>query len=74
LQAHLLLIDDADARAVAEQCALTATGTLGILETVAAEGLIDLPGALALFQATTFHASKQLYQMLLDRDAARKGQ
>jgi hypothetical protein len=47
---------------------------LGILETAATGGLIDLPGALALLQATTFHASKQLYQALLDRDAARKGQ
>jgi len=72
VQAHLLLIDDADARVVAERCALTAIGTLGILETAAMAGLIDLPRALALLQTTTFHASKQLYQVLLDRDAARK--
>jgi hypothetical protein len=37
-------------------------------------GLIDLPRALARLQATTFYASPALFEELLARDAARKGQ
>jgi predicted nucleic acid-binding protein len=72
LQASLLLIDDADGRAEAERHALTATGTLGILEAAAIRGLIDLPDALTRLQATTFRARPELFQDLLERDAARK--
>ena len=62
----------ADGRAEAERHALAATGTLGILEAAAIHGLIDLPGALTRLQATTFRARAELFQDLLDRDAARK--
>jgi len=74
LQEPLLLIDDADGRAEAERQALAATGTLGILETAAIHGLVDLPGALARLQATTFRARPELFQDLLERDAERKQQ
>jgi predicted nucleic acid-binding protein len=74
LHASLLLIDDADGREAAERHALNATGTLGILENAAIHGLIDLPGALARLQATTFRAKAELFQELLARDAARKQQ
>jgi predicted nucleic acid-binding protein len=74
LQAPLLLIDDADGRAEAERHALTATGTLGILESAAIHGLLDLPGALTRLQATTFRARPELFQELLARDAARREQ
>jgi predicted nucleic acid-binding protein len=74
LQAPLLLIDDADGRAEAEGQALTATGTLGILESAAIHGLIDLPSALTQLQATTFRARAELFQDLLERDAERKQQ
>jgi predicted nucleic acid-binding protein len=72
LQAPLLLIDDADGRAEAERHALTATGTLGILEAAAIRGLVDLLVALTRLEATTFRARRELFQDLLDRDAARK--
>jgi predicted nucleic acid-binding protein len=72
LHASLLLIDDADGRAEAERLALTATGTLGILEAAAIQGQIDLPSALARLQTTTFRARPELFQELLARDAARK--
>jgi predicted nucleic acid-binding protein len=72
LQAPLLLIDDADGRAEAARQGLIATGTLGILEAAAIHGLVDLPGALTRLQATTFRARLELFQDLLDRDAARK--
>lgn len=74
LQAPLLLIDDADGRAEAERQALAATGPLGILETAAIPGLVDLPGALARLQVTTFRARPELFQDLLERDAERKQQ
>ena len=72
LEAPLLLIDDADGRAEAERQTLTATGTLGILEAAAIHGLMDLPGALARLQATTFRARPELFQDLLEHDAERK--
>jgi predicted nucleic acid-binding protein len=74
LHASLLLIDDADGREAAERHALAATGTLGILESAAIHGLINLPDALARLQATTFRARAELFQALLARDAARKKQ
>jgi predicted nucleic acid-binding protein len=74
LHAPLLLIDDADGRVEAERQALTATGTLGILENAAIHGLIDLPSALTRLQATTFRARPELFQDLLTRDAVRKQQ
>lgn len=74
LQASLLLIDDADGRAEAERQTLTATGTLGILETAAIHGLVDLPSALTRLQATTFRDRPELFQDLLERDAERKQQ
>jgi predicted nucleic acid-binding protein len=74
LQAPLLLIDDADGHAEAERHALAATGTLGILETAAIHGLLDLPSALMRLQATTFGARPELFQELLARDAARQEQ
>jgi predicted nucleic acid-binding protein len=70
----LLLIDDADGRTEAEQRALIATGTLGILEAAAIQGQIDLPSALTRLQATTFRVKPELYQDLLTRDATRKQQ
>ena len=72
LQAPLLLIDDADGCAEAERHNLTATGTLGILEAATIHGLINLPGALARLQATTFRARPELFRHLLEHDAARK--
>lgn len=72
LQAVLLLIDDADGREAAERHALAAMGTLGILDTAALRGLVDLPSALARLQATTFRARRELFEALLARDAERK--
>jgi predicted nucleic acid-binding protein len=65
-------MDDFEGREEAERRALTVTGTLGVLETAAIRGLIDLPSVLAQLQATTFYASQRLYDEVLARDAARK--
>jgi len=72
LGASFLVMDDFEGREEAERRALTVTGTLGVLETAAIRGLIDLPSVLAQLQATTFYASQRLYDGVLARDAARK--
>lgn len=74
VQADFVLIDERDGRRVARSRALAVIGTLGVLEEAAIRGLIDLPHALAQLQATTFYASPALFEELLARDAARKGQ
>lgn len=72
LGASFLLMDDFEGRDEAERRMLTVTGTLGVLETAAIRGLIDLPSVLVQLQATTFYASQRLYEEVLARDAARK--
>lgn len=49
-------------------------GTLGILRIAALRGLIDLPEALSQLRQTSFYASPDLIQFLLEEDARRKGQ
>lgn len=70
----LLLMDDWEGRQEAERRALTVTGTLGVLERAAEQGLLDLPTALARLQATNFYLPVNLVRDLLARDAARKGE
>ena len=74
LGAGLLLMDDWEGRQEAQRRALTVTGTLGVLERAAAQGLLDLPTILARLQTTNFYLSVTLVRDLLARDAARKGQ
>ena len=64
--------DDSEGREEAERRALKVTGTIGVLETAAIRGLIDLPPVLAQLQVTTFYASQRLYAEVLARDATRK--
>ena len=72
LHAAFLLMDDTDGRAEAARRTIPITGTVGVLETAAIRGLIDLPPVLAQLQATTFHGSPRLFADVLARDAARK--
>src|SRR4029453_16236516 len=73
LQVPLLLMDDPAGREEAPRRALRTTGTLGILEQAAIEGLLDLPMVLTqLLTTTTFRAGAVLIQDLLARDTARK--
>jgi predicted nucleic acid-binding protein len=72
LHAAFLLMDATDGRTEAAHRAIPITGTVGILETAAIRGLIDLPPVLAQLQATTFHGSPRLFVDALARDAARK--
>jgi predicted nucleic acid-binding protein len=72
LRADVLLIDEKDGRHAALSCALTVTGTLGVLERAAERGLIDLPSTLTRLLTTTFRVRDELLQAMLSRDAARK--
>jgi predicted nucleic acid-binding protein len=72
--ANVLLIDERHGRRVARARALKILGTLGILDEAAARGLLDLPAALTRLQATNFRVTREMVQVLLDRDTARKRQ
>ena len=73
LHVPLLLMDDPAGREEATRRALRTTGTLGVLEQAAIDGLLDLPTVLTqLLTTTTFRARAALIQDLLARDAARK--
>jgi predicted nucleic acid-binding protein len=74
LQADLLLMDDWQGRQEAHRRALIVTGTLGVLEHAAEQGLLDLPTALTRLQATNFFLPAPLIRDLLARDASRKRQ
>jgi predicted nucleic acid-binding protein len=65
-------MDERGGRRVARARGLIVIGTIGVLETAAIRGLIDLPSVLAQLQATTFYVSQSLYDEVLARDAARK--
>lgn len=72
LNADLLLIDDRDARSAAEACGLAVAGTLRVLASAAEKKLLDLPAAFDRLKKTSFRAHPKLYQLVLERHAARE--
>jgi predicted nucleic acid-binding protein len=68
LQAELVVIDDQAGRREARRWQLTVTGTLGVLRTAAARGLVDFRAVLDRLQQTNFYMSAELLQQLLDED------
>jgi predicted nucleic acid-binding protein len=74
LHADVVLIDEDKGRQIARSLGFRVTGTLGVLDTAAARGLIDLPAVLTQLQATDFYVSPDLIAELLTQDAARKRQ
>jgi len=68
LKADLLIVDDRDARQVAQQLSIKITGVLGILGVAAKRNWIHFPEILnRLLQETNFRASPQLVQDLLQQ-------
>src|SRR5262249_25849815 len=68
----VVLIDERHGRREARSRGLRTLGTLGILDAAATRGLLDLPAALTRLQATNFRVTREMVQVLLARDVARK--
>lgn len=66
-KADLIVIDDLLGRQVARLRQLRVTGLLGILDRAARQNLVNFPSAIARLQQTSFLASEQLIQSLLQR-------
>ena len=73
LKADAVLIDERKGLMVARELGLFATGTLGVLEIAAEKGLIDLAWAIAILRQTTFRASGEVLDAMLQRDQKRSG-
>jgi predicted nucleic acid-binding protein len=71
-QAGLLLMDERDGAAAAHARNLKVIGTLGVLDTAAARGWIDLRTAFSRLRQTTFRSPHRLIATMLEQDAQRK--
>jgi len=67
LNADLLILDDMKARLVAKKRGLAITGLLGIIDQATTMKLINLPKTIEKLKNTSFFASEQLFQNLLDK-------
>ena len=67
-----MLIDHSEGRRAARNCGVQVTGTLGVLESGAEQGLMDLPSALAPLQQNKFRIRAEIIEDLLAKDARRK--
>ncbi len=67
LKADLLLMDDRKGVIAARGKGLRVTGTLGILELAAKDGLIDFPQAIARLRRTNFRSPDALLNALLKK-------
>ena len=72
LNADALIIDERAGREEAKRRGIFIIGTLGILNSAAEKGLLDLPDALEKLQQTSFRASEKLISDILKLDAERK--
>lgn len=67
LEADVLLVDDRKARDEARKRRLNVVGTLAIAVTAARQGLIELSTTVQQLEQTTFRASPELIQSILDQ-------
>ena len=66
LGADRIIMDESLGRGEALRRGLKIIGTLGVLRDAHRAGLLDLPTAIDRLKATTFHASPQVLQAILD--------
>lgn len=67
LKSPLILMDDRDGRAAARNAGLEITGTVGVLEAAARNGLIDLEEAFNALIETDFYISTRVLQEAISR-------
>ena len=72
INADALIIDERQGRAEAARRGIFIIGTLGVLNSAAEKDLLDLPSTLNKLQKTSFRASPQLINLLLQVDFKRK--
>lgn len=72
LKADALLLDERKGRREALARGVTVSGTLNVLEQASERGLVDLPKAFGALLQTSFRASTEIIQAMLQRDANRK--
>jgi len=70
--ADALIIDERQGRAEAVRRGIFVIGTLGVLNSAAEKDLLSLPEAIAKLQKTSFRASPNLINLLLQLDIERK--
>lgn len=69
LRAFAVILDDRQAREAARAEGLRVTGTLGILERAATNGIIDLVTTFQKLRTTSFRVTPELLQSILNRHA-----
>jgi predicted nucleic acid-binding protein len=67
LHADQLIIDETRGRQEAKRRGLPFTGTLGILQAGAKQGLLDLKSVVGCLRQTSFHISQDILDELLKR-------
>ena len=72
LNADLVLIDDRAAAAEAAKLGLRVTGTLGIFDQAAKDGLIDFASTVRRLQSTNFRVAPAVIDHLLREHAERR--
>jgi predicted nucleic acid-binding protein len=72
LHADLLLIDDREGVAAAENKGLKVAGTLAVLLMAAQQGILDLTEAFDRLKRTSFHYRQEVLNRFLDQDPSRK--
>jgi predicted nucleic acid-binding protein len=72
IHADFVLLDEREGRRMAVKSGLRIAGTIGILETAAEKGLINLQEYLTKLQATNFRIEPQFLKEALARDASRR--
>jgi predicted nucleic acid-binding protein len=72
LRANALLIDERDAKAVAEKLGMVVTGTLAVLVLAAERNLVSLPASFAALRNSNFRGPEALMEQLLRIDAEEK--